>query len=97
MVFGFMNIVKNYTHLVINRLKKRVRSYIGRALGKKYSESWVNSVSEAYNHKKKYNEFLLNFRLRNFRSASEIARSLDFDLLSLKEKLIICAGLPGLL
>lgn len=84
-----MNFFKSYARLMVVSLKVKVRSFINKAIGSRYSESWVNAISKNYNHRNSYMEFLVNFNLRNFQSASDIARNLDFNLLSLKEKLVI--------
>lgn len=70
-------------------IKRKIREYIVRALGSRYNQEWVNAVSESYNHKKKYEEFLTKFTLRNFQSASEVALGLNLQLLSVKEKLVV--------
>ncbi|WP_147273073.1 hypothetical protein [Billgrantia montanilacus] len=54
-----------------------------------YDEAWFSGASKKYNQSQAYEQFLFNFKLRRFKSASKIALGIDYSLLSVPQKLVV--------
>lgn len=74
------------------RVKKRFQvRRLQRTSGAKTEcgKSDFEKLAKNYAHQSDYEEFVLNFRLRNFASAASIAQRLDYDRLKSRQKLAV--------